>query len=187
MLGEVQDIYGKLSGKHSEQGYDCCCYWVAQLCLTLCSPMNCSMSGFSVLYYLLEFAQTHVHGVSDAIQPSQSSVAPFTSCSQSFPASGSFPKSWLFLSHGQSIEASASASVLLINIQGLFPLGFASLISLLSKELSRVFSSTIIWKHQFFSAQPSLCPTLTSVHDYWENHSFDYMDLFGHLEFSRSF
>ena len=161
MLGDVQDIYGKLSGKHSEQGYDCCCYWVAQLCLTLCSPMNCSISGFSVLHYLLEFAQTHVHGVSDAIQPSQSSVAPFTSCSQSFPASGSFPVSQLFISSHQSIEASSSASVLPMNIQGWFPLGLTGLISLLSKGLSRVFFSTTIWKHQFFSAQPSLCPTLT--------------------------
>ena len=161
MLGEVQDIYGKLSGKHSEQGYDCCCYWVAQLCLTLCSPMNCSISGFSVLHYLLEFAQTHVHGVSDTIQPSQSSVAPFTSCSQSFPASGSFPVSQLFISGHQSIEASSSASVLPMNIQGWFPLGLTGLISLLYKGLSRVFFSTTIWKHQFFSAQPSLCPTLT--------------------------
>ena len=68
MLGEVQDIYGKLSGKHSEQGYDCCCYWVAQLCLTLCSPMNCSTPGFSVHHSLPEFAQTHV--IKSVIPPS---------------------------------------------------------------------------------------------------------------------
>ena len=147
MLGQVQDIYGKLSGKCSEQGYDCCC-WVAHLCLTLCSPMDCSISGFSVLHYLLEFAQTHVHWVGDAIQPSQSSVAP--SCSQSFPALGSFPVSQLFISGHQSIEASSSASVLPMNIQGWFPLGLTGLISLLSKELSRVFFSITIWKHQFF-------------------------------------
>ena len=172
MSGEVQDIYGKLSGKHSEQGYDCCC-WVAHLCLTLCSPMDCSISGFSVLHYLLEFAQTHVHWVGDAIQPSQSSVAPFTSCPQSFPALRSFPVSQLFILGHQSIEASSSASVLPMNIQGWFPLGLTGLISLLSKELSRVFFSITIWKHQFFSAQPSLCPTLTFIHDYWKNHSFD--------------
>ena len=66
----------------------------------------------------------------------------------------------------------ASASVLPVNIQGLFPLGLTSLISLQSKGLSRVFSSTTNQKYQFFSA-----PTLTSVHDYWKNHTFDYMDL----------
>ena len=79
-----------------------------------------------------------------------SSVVPFSSCPQSFPASGSFPVSQLFVSGGQSIGASASASVLPMNIQGWFHLGLNSLISLLSEELSRVFSSTTIWKYQFF-------------------------------------
>ena len=81
-----------------------------------------------------------------------SSVAPFSSCLQSFPASGSFPVSWLFTSGGQSIGTSALASVLPMNIQGWFPLGLIGLISLLSKGLSRVFSSTTFWKHQFFGA-----------------------------------
>ena len=81
-----------------------------------------------------------------------SSVIPFSSCIQSFPASGSFPMSRLFPSDGQSIGASASASVLLINIQDWCPLGLTSLISLLSNRLSRVFSSTTIQKYQFFSA-----------------------------------
>ena len=85
-----------------------------------------------------------------------SSVAPFSSCPQSFPASGSFPISQLFTSGGQSIWASASASVLPMNFQGWFPLGWTALISLLSKGLSRVFSSTAVWKHQFFGAKPSL-------------------------------
>ena len=84
-----------------------------------------------------------------------SSVVPFSNCLQSFPASGSFPMSWLFVSGGQSVEASASVSVLSMNIQGLFPLGLTGLI-LLSEGLSRVFSSTTIWKHQFFGAQLSL-------------------------------
>ena len=83
-----------------------------------------------------------------------SSVIPF--CLQSFPASGSFPVSQLFTSGGQSIGASASASVLSINIQGWFPLGLTGLISLQSKGLSRVFSSTTIQKHQFFGAQLTL-------------------------------
>ena len=74
----------------------------------------------------------------------------------SFPGSGSFPISWLFTSGGQSIGETASASVLPMNIQGCFPLGLTGLIFLQSKRLSRVFSSTTLQKHQFFSAQPSL-------------------------------
>ena len=89
-----------------------------------------------------------------------SSVIPFFSCFQSFPASGSFLMSWLFASGGQSIGASASASawasVLPMNIQDWFPLGLSGWISLQSKGLSRVFSNTTVQKQQFFSAQPSL-------------------------------
>ena len=84
------------------------------------------------------------------------SVAPFSSCPQSFPASWSFPVSFLFTSGGQIIGLSALASVLPKNILGLFPLGLTGLISLLSKGLARVFSSTTVWKHQFFGTQPSL-------------------------------
>ena len=102
-----------------------------------------------------------------------SSVIPFFSCPQSFPASGSFPTSWLFTSGGQSIGASASASVPPMNIQDWFPLGMTTLISLLSKGLSRVFSRTTIWKHWFFRLSRFYGPTLTFVHDYWKNHSFD--------------
>ena len=83
-----------------------------------------------------------------------SSVAPFSFCPQYFPASESVPMSWLFASGGQSIGA--SASVLPMNIQDWFPLGLTGLISLQSKGLSRVLSSTTVQKHQFFSAQISL-------------------------------
>ena len=85
-----------------------------------------------------------------------SSVIPFSSCLQPFPASGSFPMSQFFTSGGQSIGASASASVLPMNIQDWFPLGWTGWISLLSKGLSRVFSNTTVQKHQFFSNQLSL-------------------------------
>ena len=85
-----------------------------------------------------------------------SSVIPFSSCSQSFPASGSFQMSQLFASGGQSISISAWASVLPMNIQDWFPLGWTGWISLQSKELSRVFSNTTVQKHQFFGAQISL-------------------------------
>ena len=85
-----------------------------------------------------------------------SSVVPFSSCFQSFPASGSFPMSWLLASCGQSIGASASTSVPLMNIQNWFPLRLTDSISLQSKGLSRVFSNTSVQKHQFLSTQPSL-------------------------------
>ena len=101
-----------------------------------------------------------------------SSVVPFSSCPQSFPASGSFPVSQLFASGGQSVGVSVSASVLPVNIQGWFPLGLTGLISLQSKELSRVFSNPTVQKHQFFGTR-LYDPTLTSIHDYWKNHSFD--------------
>ena len=97
---------------------------------------------------------------------SSSSVAPFSSCPQSFPAPGSFPMSQFFTSGGWSIGASASISVLLMDIQGWFPLGLTDLISLQSKGLSKVFSNTTVQKHQFFGTQPSYGLTLTSVHDY---------------------
>ena len=85
-----------------------------------------------------------------------SSITPFSSRPQSFPAPGSFPVSRLFTSGGQSIGASASASVLPMNIQDWFPLGLTGWIYLLSKELSRVFSNTTVHKHQFFGTCPSL-------------------------------
>ena len=94
-----------------------------------------------------------------------SSTTPFSFCLQSFPTSGSFPVSCLFPSGGQSIEALPSTSVLPMNIQGWFPLAVTGLISLKLKGLSRVFSSTTIWKHQFLSAQPSL----------WSNSHHPYM------------
>ena len=81
---------------------------------------------------------------------------------QSFPASGSFPMSRLFTSHGQRFGASASASVLPMTIQGWFPLGWAGLISLQSKGLSRAFSNTRVQKHQFFTLDSKNCPTLGS-------------------------
>ena len=85
-----------------------------------------------------------------------SSVTLFSFCHQSFTALGSFPMSWLFASGGQSVGASALASVLLMSIQGWFTLGWTGLISLQSKGLSRVFPSTKVRKHQFFGAQPCL-------------------------------
>ena len=120
---------------------------------TLCNPMDYSLPSSPVPHCLLEFAQIHVHRVTDAIQPSHP-VTPFSSCPQSFSASGSFPMSRLFTSGGQSTGTSALA-IFPMNIQGWFPLGLTCLSSLWSKGLSRVFSSTTIQKHQFFGTQPS--------------------------------
>ena len=128
---------------------------IAQLCPTLCYPMDFSTPGFSGLHHLPALAQTHVHQVSDAIQPSCLRYS-LSSCLQSFPASGPFLKSWLCTSGGQSIGASASASVLPMNIQDWFLLGLTGLVSLHSKGLSRIFSNTTVQKHQLFGAQPSL-------------------------------
>ena len=98
-----------------------------------------------------------------------SSIMSFSSCLQSFPASGFFLMSWLFASGGQRIGALASESVLPMNIQDWFPLGLTGLISLQSKGLSRVFSNTTVQKHQFLVFSLLYGPTLTYIHDYWKN------------------
>ena len=102
---------------------------------------------------------------------------PFSSCLQSFPASGSFQMSQFFTSGGQSIGVSAPTSVLPMNIQDWSPLGWTGWISLLSKD-SQESSPTPQFKSINSSALSFLySPTLTSIHDYWKNHSFDYMNL----------
>ena len=129
--------------------------------------MDCSMPGFPVLHYVPEFAQTHVHWVSDASQPS-SSVAHFSSYPQSFPASRSFPVSQLFTSGGQSIGALASESVLSMNIQGWFPLDWL-VWSPCSLRDSQESSPASQFENIDFSALSlRYGPTLTTVHDYWK-------------------
>ena len=100
----------------------------------------------------------------------------FFFCPQSFPASGTFLMSQLFTSDDQNTGISASASVLPMSIQGWFPLRLISLISLLFKGLSGVFSSATVQRYQFFSTLP-YSPALTTVHDLWEDHSLDYTDV----------
>ena len=128
---------------------------VAQLCTTLCDPMNHSAPGFPVHHQLPGFTQTHVHWVGDAIQPISSSVVPFSSCPQSPPASESFPMSQLLAWGGQSTGVSALASFPPKKSQGWSPSEWTGWISLQSKGLSRVFSNTTVQKHQFFGAQLS--------------------------------
>ena len=119
----------------------------------LCDSMNCSTPGLPVHHQLPEFTQTHVHWVSDAIQPSH----PLSSPSPTFNLSQHhFQMSQLFPSGGQSIGVSASTLVLPMNAQDWFPLGYTGWISLQAKGLSRVFSNTTVQKHQFFGSQLSL-------------------------------
>ena len=125
---------------------------VAQSCPTLSDPMDAACQAS------LSITNSQVYSNSCPLNqwchPTiSSSVIPFCFCLQSFPVSGSFPTSRLFASGGQSIEASASASVLPMNIQDWFPLGRTGWISLLSKGLSKVFSNSPVQKHQFFSTQ----------------------------------
>ena len=127
---------------------------VAQSCLTLYDPWTAARQASLSITSSQSLLKVIVHRISDAIQLSNP-VVPFSSHLQSFPASGSFPVSQFFMSGGQSIGASASASVLPMNIQDWFPLEWTSWISLQSKGLSRVFSNTIVQKHQFFGAQLS--------------------------------
>ena len=128
---------------------------VAQSCPILCNPMNRSTPVLPVHHQVPEFTQTHVHWVGDAIQPSHPLSSPSPPALKSFPASGSFPTSQLFASGGQSIEVSASTSVLPMNTQDWSSLGWTGWISLQSKGLSRVFSNTTVQKHQFFATQLS--------------------------------
>ena len=129
---------------------------VTQSCPTLCNTMDCSIASFPVHRQLPELPQTHVPWVSDAIQSCHPLPFPFSSCLQSFPASGSFPVSQFFTAGGQSIGVSALASVLPMNIQDRFPLGWKGWISLESKGLARVYSNTTVQKRQFFGTQLSL-------------------------------
>ena len=148
---------------------------VAQSCPTVCDPMDFSPPGFPVDYQLPEPTQTHVHHVGDAIQPSHplsSPSPPVFNLSQH----QSLFQSHFFTSGGQSIGVSASASVLPMNIQDWFPLGWTGWISLPSMGLSRVFSNTTVQYTKSISTSALsflYSPTLTSIHDYWKNHSFD--------------
>ena len=152
-----------------------CCHQfssVAQLCLALCDHIDCSTPGFPVHHQLPVYSNSCL--LSWWCHPTtSSSVIPFSSCLQSFPASWSFPMIQFFASGGQSIGVSPLASILSMNIQDWFPLGWTGWIFLQSKGFSRVFSNITVWKHQFFRAQLSLWSNSHIQHDYWKNHSFD--------------
>ena len=134
----------------------CCCCLVIQSCPTLSDPMPCSTPGFPVFHYFPEFAQTHVHWIGDAIQPSHPLSSPSLPAFNLSQHQCLSPVIWFFALGSQRIGTSASATVLPMNIQGWFPLGWTGLISLQSKGVSRVFSNTTVQNHRFFSTQTSL-------------------------------
>ena len=126
---------------------------VAQSCPTLCDPMNCSTPGLPVHHQLPEFTQTHVHRVSDTIQPSHPLSSP--SPPDPNPSQHQSLFQWVNSSHDQSTGVSALASFLPKKSQGWSPWEWTCWISLQSKGLSRVFSNTTVQKYQFFGTQPS--------------------------------
>ena len=136
-------------------GHQFCCCSVTKSCPSLCDPrlqptrLPCPSLSLGVFSNSCPSSRWCHPTIS-------SSVIPFSSCPQSLPASGSFPMSQLFTAGGQSIGVSALTSVLPMNTQEWSPLGWTGWISLLCKGLSRVFSNTIVQKHQFFDAQISL-------------------------------
>ena len=151
-------------------------YWVAELIFSKSSPCDCRVCAMLSCLVMSDFLRPHEPQHTRPPYPSptprvhpnpcplswwchptiSSSAIPFSSCLQSFSASGSIPMSQFFTPGGQVIGASASASVLRMNTQDWFPLGWTGWISLQSKKLSRVFSNTTVQKHQFFCAQLSL-------------------------------
>ena len=145
-----------------------CCYCrVAQSYLTLCNPMDCSTPGLPVYHQLPESTQTHVHCVSDAIQPFHPLSTPSPPALNLFQHQDLFQ--WMGSSHqvAKFIGVSASASVLPMNIQDWFPLRVTVLISP-APQFESINSSVLSLLYG---------PTFTSVHDYWKNHSFYYMDV----------
>ena len=156
--------------------FSCFCCSVAKSCLTLFVTLwtaACQASlSFTTFQSLLKSMSTEYLMLSNHLILCHPLLL-----LQTFLASSSFLMSRFFASSGQSTGASTSASFLPMNIQGWFPLGLTGLISLQLKGVSRVLSSTTIWKHQFFRIQPSLWFNCTFIHDYWKKHRINYMDL----------
>ena len=132
---------------------------------------DCSTPGLPVHHQLLELAQTHVHWVSDAIQPLHPLSSPSPPAFNLSQHQGLFQ--WVSSSRSERTGVSASASVLPVNTQGWSPLGWTAWISLQSKGLSRVFSNTRVQSTSSSVLSFLYSPTLTSIHDHWKNHILD--------------
>ena len=152
----MKNLGGSFSGCYNVPGLGACqrpcCCSVFKSCLTLWDFVDCTTPDFPVLHCLPELAQTHFHWVDDTIQQFYLLSSPSPPAFNLSQHQDLF-QSQFFESGGQSIGASASASVLSMNVQDWFPSGWTGLISLESKVLSRVFSGTTVWKHRFFSVQ----------------------------------
>ena len=136
------------------QALRCCCGCsVTKSCPTLHDSMDCSILGFPVLHHLLEFAQVHVHCIGDAIQQSHP-LSPSPSANSLSQHQGLFQ--WVSCLNQAANIVELQHHSFLMNVQSLLPLRLTGLISLLSKRLSRVFSSITVWKIQFFSTLPSI-------------------------------
>ena len=146
---------------------------VAQSCLTLCDLMDCRMPGLLVHRQLPEFTQTRVHWVGDAIQPSHPLSSPSPSTFNLSQHHCLFQMSQCFASGGQRIGVSASASVLPMNTQDWFPLGWTGLISLQSKGLFESLPASQFESVNSLALSFFYSPTLTSIHDCWKNQSLD--------------
>ena len=154
-----------------------CCFAVAKSChVQLFEIPQTTAYQASLSLTISQNCPSYLHWMGEAIQPSHrllpSSPSAFNLCQHQ-----GLPMSQFFASGGQSIGASASASVPPKSIQSWFPLRLTGLIFLLSKGFSRVFSSTTIQKHQFFGTLSFYCPALTTIHDHWKDHILDYMDV----------
>ena len=149
------------------------CHSVAQSCLTLCNPMNCSTPVF--LSFTISRSLLKLMSIESVMPSNHLILCRPLLLSSVFPSIMSFLMCQFFASGGQSIEA--SVSVFPMNIQDWSHLELTGLISLLSKGLSRVFSNTTVQKNQFFGTQPSLWFHSHIHTNYWKNHSFDYRDL----------
>ena len=150
---------------------------VCQSCLILCDTMNRSTPGLPVHHQLAESTQTHVP---ELVMPSNHLFLcrPLLLLPSIFPSIRVFTNESALCIRWPNIGVSFSTSVFPMNTQDWYPLGWTCWISLQSEGLSRVFPNTTVQKHWFFVAKPFYGPPLISIHDYWKNHSFDYMKLF---------
>ena len=153
----------------------CCCYCsLAQSCLTICDPMSGSMPDFPIFHYHPEFAQTHVHWVSDVIQPSHP-LLHASPLALNLSQIQSFPIIWLFNQVAREYWSFSYRISPSNEYSGLISFRIDWFDFLAVQETLK--NHTTVWKHQFFGAQASYGPVLTSIHDYWKSYSFDHMEL----------